>query len=256
MVLTLEYDQALIVLLQAKGCPELTDRERELFSRLWASHCIAVATIPVSSAGSARAAELEQRCGSHGSCHDGSESSLLDYDAVVADYIRSHRPRAAREVDFFRKLPSLSDAVHFAALARTASGKRHDHQRRISASALSEAEQRLQAAMPTLKKCHDFADLHVALETMLRPVHGLGDLYMYDTATRIGAFLGLEPEQVYLHAGTAVGARALGFNGTDVLDPATLPPAFRALKPREVEDCLCIYKGDLSLLQAPGRRSF
>ena len=37
----------------------------------------------------------------------------------------------------------------------------------------------------------------------------IGDLTVYDISTRIGAFLKLEPNRIYLHAGTRIGARAL-----------------------------------------------
>jgi hypothetical protein len=250
MGFTLEYDQALIVLLRADGCPEFTANERDLLGRLWTSHSIAVAIVAVPAATQVQSAAPQRGCRSRGGCRKESEPELATYEAIVADYIKSHRLRAAREMEFFKRLPSLGEAIHLAALAKTAQGKRHDHQRRISASTLSEAERRLQAAAPSLARCRTFAELHDAVQATLRTVHGIGDLCMYDTATRIGAHLELEPEQVYLHAGTATGARALGFNGLTALDPMLLPPEFRSLKPREIEDCLCIYKDELSLRRA------
>jgi hypothetical protein len=41
-------------------------------------------------------------------------------------------------------------------------------------------------------------------------VPGIGELYVYDTALRIGAKLGVFPEKVYLHAGARIGVRNLG----------------------------------------------
>ena len=38
----------------------------------------------------------------------------------------------------------------------------------------------------------------------------LGELTVYDVAHRIGAYLQLEPDVVYLHRGTRIGARYLG----------------------------------------------
>jgi hypothetical protein len=48
-----------------------------------------------------------------------------------------------------------------------------------------------------------------------------------------------------LHRGTRIGAAALGFRGRTV-DPVMLPAAFSRLTAAEMEDCLCIYKDELS----------
>jgi hypothetical protein len=75
------------------------------------------------------------------------------------------------------------------------------------------------------------------------PRAGLGELYFYDTALRIGAKLGVLPQAVYLHAGTRAGATTLGLivDGS-VLLKSELPELPQKLQPHEVEDVLCIYK--------------
>jgi len=74
-------------------------------------------------------------------------------------------------------------------------------------------------------------------------VDGLGELYAYDTALRIGSFIGTFPETVYLHAGARVGAKALGVD-TKVksVELRSLPKPFHSLEPHQAEDVLCIYK--------------
>jgi hypothetical protein len=63
-------------------------------------------------------------------------------------------------------------------------------------------------------------------------VTGIGELYVYDTALRIGAKLGVFPEKVYLHAGTRIGVRNLGLDARrTALRMASLPRALRRLKP-------------------------
>jgi len=95
--------------------------------------------------------------------------------------------------------------------------------------------------------CSTFEDLHDAIRGAIGSIRGIGDLTVYDTAVRIGAHLGLEPQMVYLHAGTKAGARAMGLAGQGGrLAMSTLPAAFRQLSAREVEDCLCIYKDALA----------
>ena len=69
---------------------------------------------------------------------------------------------------------------------------------------------------------------------------------VYDTALRIGAKLGLEPEVVYLHRGTRSGMKALGLDvGRPFIEVDELPQALRSLRPHEIEDCVCIYKSEL-----------
>jgi hypothetical protein len=55
-------------------------------------------------------------------------------------------------------------------------------------------------------------ELHALIKRTIHSIGGLRELYTYDMALRIGAFLGLAPEFVYLHRGTRAGARALGLN--------------------------------------------
>jgi hypothetical protein len=98
-----------------------------------------------------------------------------------------------------------------------------------------------------------FEELHSILSEVGNGLHGIGPLTIYDTATRIGAFLELEPDRVYLHAGTRDGARALGLVQRDSLSPSNLPKPFRRLSPSEIEDCLCIYKREVAAVARKSR---
>ena len=147
----------------------------------------------------------------------------------------------------FTSEPTVKDAVRRAAHARRADGKRYDHQRRLSPSVLREAAARLEQV--DIATSRDFDELHRLIETTIGPIHGIGELMVYDTALRIGAKLGLAPECVYLHAGTRQGARALGLNWRKpYLSVAECPEELHTLEPREIEDCLCIYNDDLKMI--------
>lgn len=165
---------------------------------------------------------------------------------VAHAYIKTHRKGAARELRFFAVQRTLADAIRKASLCELPSGKRHCHQRRIPSASLAEANRRLQSREKDIQGCRSFADLHALVQAGIDPIHMVGALTVYDVAHRIGAKLGLDPEDVYLHAGTAEGTRALvAVLPSDRVDVRDLPPAFRALKPYEIEDCLCIYKKDI-----------
>jgi len=173
--------------------------------------------------------------------------SMSNYESIVRAYISRIRPHAKVELDWFREQPSLDSAIELASLAVNSKGKRHPHQRRLKKANLLETKSVLSANSRVLKKCRDFEELFLVVEAMLEPISGIGELYVYDTALRIGARLGLLPKMVYLHAGTRVGAKVLGFDGkAKALEISVLPKEFRRLEPYEIEDLLCIFKSELS----------
>jgi hypothetical protein len=180
--------------------------------------------------------------------HPRQSDILTDHGAVVRAYIRRHRQGAREEFASFRDCRSLREAIRVAALSETSDKKRHPHQRRIPGATLRRAQRVLQSASGRLRRCRSFSSLHETVNATIRPLRGIGGLAVYDIATRIGAFLGLEPKLIYLHAGTADGARSLGFSGA-TMEVRHLPRAYWALKPREVEDCLCIFKQHLARLR-------
>ena len=123
-------------------------------------------------------------------------------------------------------------------------GKRHPHQYRIRPAALAEARRRLLAA--DLRTAETFDELHDMVAATVRGIWKDAKLTIYDIAHRIGAYLGLAPERVYLHRGTRKGARALGLGrGRATLELHELPGEFGRLTAAEAEDCLCIYKEHL-----------
>ncbi|HTV57867.1 MAG TPA: hypothetical protein VMJ93_03260 [Verrucomicrobiae bacterium] len=170
-------------------------------------------------------------------------------EAIARTYIRKLRPRAQAEIDWFADRPSLEDAIEKAALAVNSRDKRYSHQRRLRKKALKQALGVLLAESAAIGKARDFEALLRIVRTVVKIIPGLGPLYVYDTSLRIGARLNLFPRRVYLHAGTRAGARALGLNyKADSLAPSVLPKEFRSLEPHELEDILCIFKGQFKAL--------
>jgi len=170
----------------------------------------------------------------------------MDLQSIVRAYIKCIRPSANDELNWFRQQPALREAIQFAALATNSIGKRYSHQRRLSRIILEQACDLLLANEKKIEQCKDFDQLDIFLDTLLAPIKGLGELYIYDTALRVGARLHLLPGKVYLHAGTRVGAQVLGFDGkAKVLEVSQLPKELRQLAPHEIEDVLCIFKDRL-----------
>ena len=190
-----------------------------------------------------------------GSCFRVNKRKLNSLKKIVDDYIRKWRTRSLCEIKYFKDIRNLSEVIKRAALSTFRCGdkeRRHAHQRRIPGNVLAEAARILTGASSRLSKCPSFAILHDVIKEEIRPIRGIGPLTRYDIATRIGARLDKEPEMVYLHAGTAKGARALGLRlrGRKTLHMRELPREFWVLKPYEIEDCLCLYEEDLSALRS------
>jgi len=174
----------------------------------------------------------------------------MNLKTIVRMYVQRIRPRAQAELDWFIRQPTLRDAIKNAALARNSRGKRYSHQRRIKRVAIQEALSILSNESDRIERSRTFAQLFRLINAALEDIPGIGELYVYDTSLRIGAKLNLFPNKVYLHAGTRLGARALGLRDAGALDVSELPKQFRLLKPHEIEDVLCIFKDELTTLPA------
>ena len=167
-------------------------------------------------------------------------------EGIVAAYLRDHAEEEARYLRFYQIQKSLPDAITKAALAELPNGGRFSHQWRIPGPVLAQARDALLSL--DYNTVRTFAELYEKVAVALRPIRGVGLLTIYDTANRIGAYLKLSPEQVYLHAGVRTGAKALGLGDwQSKLPMSVFPSAFQRLRPEQVEDCLCIYKSQLQV---------
>ena len=147
----------------------------------------------------------------------------------------------------FAKASNLVEAIGIAALCQTKDHGRHPHQRRISRPVLVELQACLLQCSKEIAAVVNFSVLHTLVERECNHIHGAGELLAYDVAYRIGHFLGKEPTLVYLHAGTRIGARCLGFRGKTI-KLHNLPEPVRPLErltPAQAEDFLCIYNDQL-----------
>jgi hypothetical protein len=184
-------------------------------------------------------------------CIPSSDKTLIKgLEEVVQCFIECNRPMADREARFYKIQPNLEKAIEIAALAKMPSGKRCPHQRRIPEIVLEQARDRLLTVSRDLQNSASFQELFDIVEHTIGSIKGIGDLTIYDTAYRIGMYLNLEPEEIYLHAGTRQGAKAIGIDTKNkkFLSVKQLPAPFAVLRPAEIEDCLCIYEEELRKL--------
>lgn len=162
---------------------------------------------------------------------------------AVRRYIRCHRRFANEELRGYRKLGSIEMVIEFAAWGKRPNGEWHPHQYCVAKAARRALCGKLKKREADLRAAGSFEELITIVTECTVP--GIGPLTVYDAATRIGAYRRKEPKFVYLHAGTAKGAKALGWpTDRPTLTMGEVSPPFRKLLPREVEDCLCLYRHD------------
>jgi hypothetical protein len=177
-------------------------------------------------------------------CQNLNDGSVTSWAAIIRRYKARHYPNHEAEMSWFRNQPTLHDAIFVAASAQDDRGKRYDHQRRLRRSALNASTSALLRVEQAIGKYRGrtFDELFALVEKTLGNILGAGELYLYDTALRIGSWLNLEPEKVYLHRGTRVGAMKLGVSGKRrFVEKSELPEPLRCLGAGEIEDILCIY---------------
>lgn len=184
----------------------------------------------------------------------GTDSPICNnFAEVVRRYTQKNRACLRKLLNFYSEQPTLREAITKASRAEVVGGKKHRHQWRIRKTALHQVERVLLGTR--FEGVHSFQELIGLVESLIKDIWGIGELMIYDTAQRIGAKLGLEPEAIYLHAGTRVAASALGTppcRKTISIDD--VPVEFSCLTHSEIEDCFCIYKDTIKRIQRQRER--
>jgi len=173
-------------------------------------------------------------------------------DRIVADYLRGEVARALESAWWAAEGLAFATVVERAARAEIR-GVRHPHQRRLQARSLERGHAALKAIQTRLERAADFHELWSTVGAAYRPIHGLGELAIYDTAERLRHRLKLESAHViYLHSGARIGARRLAGGRLERecawgIQRVDVPAGLRNLSTHQIEDILCIYKDDLLL---------
>jgi len=163
---------------------------------------------------------------------------------MLADFVHEYKRDYDHDpLSVVADCESLTDAIK---AATGCIGRVPDHQRRVGREILTEASKELLRRKKAIEACESFGELIEIVDEATVDVYRFGELAVYDTSLRLGAWLDILPDRVYLHAGTRKGARALGLDTSrGYLEMEELPEPLQVLEAREVEDFLCIYKGRL-----------
>lgn len=186
-------------------------------------------------------------------------------DACIRDFLWRREPGGGMDV-FVDDIPamcaeaqSFEDAVWIAVASKRRNGKMHSHQTKVPKDSRREFGYRIIEAYPNVFRWHGWPVLdsgNLGFDNFydflweVRPA-GIGPLTVYDVATRVGAYVELEPISLYLHTGARMGWDAM-WNyfwqyrreniGSPRIHPNSWPPALRALSADQAEDFLCTYR--------------
>lgn len=172
---------------------------------------------------------------------------LTSYEDVARHYLVKYAPQEAREERLVSQSPTLPQAIE-RACARLL------HVRWSQTP--KKAADLLRPLADQIAACKNFHDLHQFILKSCKLVPGAGPLTCYDIAQRIGVWLKEEPTEVYLHAGTREGAKAvLGtLANQDRMPMNDFPEGLRrSLTATQLEDVLCIHRGTLARIAGNGQ---
>jgi hypothetical protein len=188
---------------------------------------------------------------------------LIDLDKIVSEYLSASWPQHEKERAWYgEQTQTLCEAIERACMSRAPTynkkPKKSSHQSWINDCILLGAVTALKEFKGEFAQAKSFEEIIIAAKKGADQVRGVGQLCTYDFALRIGCYLKISPDVIYLHAGTRIGAEALlGKLKDSTLNVDALPDAFRKLTPDQAENVLCIYKDVLRGKETfvPGKKS-
>jgi hypothetical protein len=150
-------------------------------------------------------------------------------------------PMEAGYAAWLAESPSFEVAVDRAVRSIKPNGKMHPHQTKVRLASRLQFGERIVMEAPLILRMTTFHDVWQKLDE-IKP-WGIAEMTVYDVAERIGRFLKLAPDRVYLHAGVRMGAKALGIPVAKKhwLMPEELPEPLRTLPMDAAEDFLCCF---------------
>lgn len=171
-------------------------------------------------------------------------AQTFNLDELMHCYRSCYQQHKIDEILFFRNMKSFDEALEFAEFAYNSEGRTYPHQYRLKHVARKEAWWALQAMKEELQACANFYELYQCIVQRLLKVTGVGPLYYFDTALRLGAKLGHLPEHVIVQCGSREGAQKLGLKVIKGrVDISQLPlKLVEEMNPWEIENFLCIYR--------------
>lgn len=144
----------------------------------------------------------------------------------------------------------LTEVIEIAskAINPTNNGKMFSHQRRIGKEKAKKGFEKLKQKKAELAKCQTFENILKITDNVMTEIVGLGPLWSYDTALRIGFHLKIYPTDVYIQAGVVKGyVKLFGKRPKSRKIPKNEFPMLAELEAYEIENFLCIWGGNKTI---------
>lgn len=170
----------------------------------------------------------------------------------IEHYQKHERGNLDRMIKYYQQA-SFDEALESATFSQTPDEddnlKMDTHQNRVGYKKSEEAKPYIEVRVERISNAKSWNELFTIAEEIRNSVYELGHLWSYDFALRVGANLGLYPDEVFLHRGAKEGARRLLHKPR--ISSRSLPltdfpdELVKALKhPYVIEGFLCCRKDD------------
>lgn len=165
----------------------------------------------------------------------------MNLEKYVDDYLHEWADKLEHMKSFFEE-KELIPILFNASTGILDDNKMNQHQWRVGKLRAQQGVEILKLEERAILSSKSFEDIFNITEKVRKEITGLGDLWSYDTALRIGFNLGIYPTRVYVQCGVKNGLKlVLG----SIPRGRSLPinifgPDLRVLKPYQIENFLCI----------------
>ncbi|WP_127105710.1 hypothetical protein [Pararhodobacter zhoushanensis] len=181
---------------------------------------------------------------------------MATLDALIIGYLSHHRPKLRSHLAHYSSAPDIREAIARASRADFEGPNiKHPHQYRLPKTAITSVFDKLSANELILQDATDFLQLYGIVSKAIGGVPDVGPLMIYDTALRIGAFLKVSPNDVFVQRGALGGAKNFFVHirkkprkiKVRYLPSSDFLPELARLSPHEIENFLCVCEDELLL---------
>ncbi len=168
-------------------------------------------------------------------------------ERIIDNYKKQARKSVDYHVQFCLDQDNLKDVIEAAAKAVDDYGKIHFHQRRVAKADLLAFAEKLINLENELANAPTFDEIYTIIKNTSQA--GINEVTVFDTAFRIGSYLNLFPDKIYLTSGTRIGAEHLlgKLDDKNTLLPTDFPSPFQRedLSTADIEDILYVCRNEL-----------
>jgi len=172
---------------------------------------------------------------------------IKEYEKLV--YEKSHISLLNDFFDYVCEQENIENAIKISVMSKNRENKIFPHQRRLKSIVLENYANILINTKDKIQNSKNFDELFNILNT--NKISGIAELTLYDIALRIGQYLKLFPEYIYIHAGTRIGLKNLlgvKMNKSVIGKNELLEPFCSCnLNPMQLEDFFCYYKNEIKM---------